>query len=190
MAQAPWQTSNHSLQVAEIAIRSTALMFDFQMQAARQFMEMQARSAAAFGMPDCSSLFSTADERARRLFSESADELVNTTRRASESVAEMNRHIGRLVEKQTVEMAEQMRQGIDQLGRHTEQSLQQARTLVEQGVNEMERAASDVRSATNSTSGSTFGSTSGSPSHSSGEDLGSPIIRPSENRGGEPGRKK
>jgi len=152
-------------------------MFDFQMQAARQFMEMQARSATVFGLPDCSSLFSTADERARHLFSESADELVNTTRRASETVAEMNRHIGRLMEKQTVEIAEQVRQGIDQLGRHTEQSLQQARSLVEQGANEMERAASDVRNAA-------------SPQHSSGEELGSPIIRPGENRVAEAGRKK
>ena len=147
MAQSTaWQqAANHQMQIAEIAIRSTALLFDFQMQAARDLLEMQARSASVLGIPDCSSLFSAADERARRLFSEGADELVNTTRRATETAAEVNRQIGRLVEVQTVGIAEQVRHGIDQLGRHTEQGLQQARSLVEQGVEEIQRAAQETQ---------------------------------------------
>lgn len=139
------QATQHQVHMAEIAIRGTALLFDIQMQAARDLMEMQARSASVLGIPDCSNLFKAADDRARRLFSESADELVNTTRRATETVAEVNRQIGRLVEQQTVEIAEQMRQGIDQLGRHAEQGLQQARHLVEQEVDELERTAQQAK---------------------------------------------
>jgi len=141
-----WQNAvNQPIHMAEIAIRSTALLFDFQVQAARDLLEMQARSAAVFGIPDCSSLFNTADERARRLFTEGAEHLLNSTRRANETMAEMNRHLGRLVEQQTVGIAEQVRQGIDQLGRHTEQGLQQARDLVEHGVEELARAAQEAR---------------------------------------------
>jgi len=147
MAQdSTWQqATQHQVSMAEIAIRGAALLFDIQMQAARDLMEMQARSASVLGIPDCSSLFKAADDRARRLFSGSADELVNTTRRATETVNEVNRQLGRLVERQAVEIAEQMRQGIDQLGRHAEQGLQQARHLVEKEVDELERTAQQAK---------------------------------------------
>ena len=57
----------------------------------------------------------------------------------------MNRQIGRLFENQTVGMVEQIRQGIDQLGRHAEQGLQQARSVVEQGVDKLDQAAQEAR---------------------------------------------
>jgi hypothetical protein len=141
-----WQhVAGHQVNMAEIALRGTALLFDYQMQAARDLLEMQARSAAAFGVPDCSSLFNVADDKARRLFADGAEQLVATARRATETMAEMNRQFGRLVEQQTVNIAEQMRHGIDQFGRHTEQGLLQARSLVEHGLDEMERAAQEAR---------------------------------------------
>ncbi len=144
ISSSKWQQAANQ-QVTELAIRSAGLMLDLQLQTARDLFEMQARSAALFGAPDCSSLFDAADDRARRLFTEGAEHVAHVTRRASETVAQMNRQIGRLVEQQAVGMAEQMRQGIEQIGRHTEQSLQQARTLVEQGLDEIERTAREAK---------------------------------------------
>jgi len=139
------QNANHGAQLTEIAIRSAATLFDLQMQTARDILSMQARSASLFGVPDFSPLFSTADERARRVFSEGANELVNTTRRAAETVAEVNRQFGRLMEQQAVSVSETMRAGIDRLGRNAEQGLEQARSVVERGVDELTKNARDNR---------------------------------------------
>ncbi len=132
-------------QFTDLALRSAGLLIDFQLQTARDLLELQARGAALFGAPDCSSLFNAADDRTRRLFSEGAEHVAQVTRRANETMAQVNRQIGRLVEQQAVGMAEQMRQGIEQLGRHTEQGLQQARSLVEQGLDQIERSAETAR---------------------------------------------
>ncbi len=135
--------------IAELAIRGAGLLLDFQLQTARDLFELQARSAALFGVPDCSSLFNAADDRARRIFSEGAEHVAQVRRRATETMTQVNRQLGRLVEQQAVGVAEQMRQGIEQIGRHTEQGLQQARTLVEQGLDELERAAQEARRKAN-----------------------------------------
>jgi len=141
------QQANQHL--ADLAIRSAGLMLDLQLQAARDLLELQARGAALFGVPDCSSLFNAADDRARRIFSEGAEHVAHVTRRANETMAQVNQQIGRLVEQQAVGMAEQVRQGIEQFGRHTEQGLQQARSLVEQGLDEIERSAEQTRREAN-----------------------------------------
>ncbi len=145
MVQAQWQQSAaRGAQLTEIAIRGAATLFDLQMQTARDMLAMHARSAGALGLPDFSPFFvPTADEQARRVFSESANEIVNTTRRTIETVAEVNRQFGRLIEQQTVNLSDTMRAGIDQLGRHAEQGLEQARTVVERGVDELARMSRD-----------------------------------------------
>ncbi len=161
MANLSWQPSaQHQMRLAEIAIRGAATMFDLQLQTARDIMGMQAKTASILGIPDYSPLFETADDRARRLFTEGADRLVDTTRRASETVAEVNRHIGRLVEQQTVTLAETMREGIDQLARHTEQGLEQARTVVERGADELSRSVRQSQAAVQSVAQSQPGKSS------------------------------
>ena len=166
--------------VAELAIRSAGLLLDFQLQTARDLLELQARSAALFGVPDCSSLFNAADDRTRRIFSEGAEHVAHVTRRANETMAQMNRQLGRLVEQQAVGVAEQMRQGIEQIGRHAEQGLQQARTLVEQGLDELERSAQEARREANE-----------QPGWQQGQRAGEQGQRAAEQRpGGERGRKQ
>lgn len=130
----------HHVNMAEIALRGTALLFDIQMEAARNMMQMQARTATVLGAPDYSDLFRMVDDRAKRLFSTSAEQILNSARQANETVAEMQRQIGRLMEQQTVELTEEMRQGIEQLGRHTQEGLQQVRQVVEQEAEELQRA--------------------------------------------------
>lgn len=130
----------HHVNMAEIALRGTALLFDIQMEAARNMMQMQARTATALGAPDYSDLFRMADDRAKRLFSTGAEQILNSARQANETVAEMQRQIGRLMEQQTVEITEEMRQGIEELGRHTQEGLQQVRQVIEQEAEEAQRA--------------------------------------------------
>ena len=43
--------------MAEVALRGTALLFDLQMETARNVFRTQARTAAMLGVPDCSDLF-------------------------------------------------------------------------------------------------------------------------------------
>jgi len=96
---------------------------------ARNVFRTQARTAAMFGVPDCSEMFEIGDARARRLFSMRAEQVLNTARQARETVAEMQRQFGRIAEKQTIGMTEQVRDQIEQIGRHTEQGLQEIRDI-------------------------------------------------------------
>lgn len=115
--------------MAEVALRGTALLWDLQMETARNVWRTQARTAAMLGIPDCSALFHVGDDRARRLFTTSAEQMLNSARQARETVVEMQRQMGRLAEQQTIGLAEEVRDQIEQIGRHTEQGLQQIRQI-------------------------------------------------------------
>ena len=115
--------------IAEVALRGTALLWDLQMETARNVLRTQARTAAMLGIPDCSDLFQIGDERARRLFSTGAEQVLNTARQARETVVEMQRQFGRLAEQQTIGITEQVRDQIEQIGRQTEQGLQEIREI-------------------------------------------------------------
>ncbi len=140
MALETQQATSHAAKLTEIAIRGAATLVDVQMQTARDIMSMQSRTFSVFGVPDFSALFGTTDERARRVFSEGAEELINTTRRTAETVAEVNRQFGRLIEQQAVKVSETMCAGFDELGRHAEQGLERTRTMVERGLEEVASA--------------------------------------------------
>lgn len=124
--------------IAEVALRGTALLWDLQMETARNVFRTQARTAAMLGIPDCSDLFQIGDERARRLFTTSAEQVLNTARQARETVVEIQRQFGRLAEQQTIGITEQVRDQIEQIGRQTEQGLQEIREIA---VSEAEQAA-------------------------------------------------
>ena len=115
--------------MAEVALRGTALLWDLQMETARNVFRTQARTAAMLGIPDCSEMFEIGDARARQLFSMGAEQVLNTARQARETVAEMQRQFGRIAEKQTIGMTEQVRDQIEQISRHTEQGLQEIRDI-------------------------------------------------------------
>ena len=115
--------------MAEVAVRGTALLWDLQMETARNVWRTQARTAAMLGIPNCSEMFEVGDARARRLFSMGAEQVLNTARQARETVAEMQRQFGRIAEKQTIGMTEEVRDQIEQISRHTEQGLQEIRDI-------------------------------------------------------------
>ena len=117
----------HSM--AEVALRGTALFWDLQMETARNLWRTQARTAAMLGIPDCSALFQVGDDRARRLFTVSAEQMLSSARQARETVVEMQRQMGRLAEQQTIGLTEEVRDQIEQIGRHTEQGLQEIKQI-------------------------------------------------------------
>ncbi|HLX29117.1 MAG TPA: hypothetical protein VKV24_11610 [Casimicrobiaceae bacterium] len=111
--------------MAEVAVRGTALLWDVQMETARNLWRTQARTAAMFGVPDCSQFLHFEDDRARRLFSASAEQMLNAARQARETVVEVQRQLGRLAEQQTIGITEQVRAQMEQLGRSTEEGLRE-----------------------------------------------------------------
>jgi hypothetical protein len=115
--------------MAEVALRGTALLWDLQMETARNMWRTQARTAAMLGIPDCSNLFEIGNDRARRLFTTSAEQMLHSARQARETVVEMQRQIGRLAEQQTIGITEEVRGQIEQISRHTEQGLQQIKQI-------------------------------------------------------------
>jgi len=127
--------------MAEVALRGTALLFDLQMETARNVFRTQARTAAMLGVPDCSDLFDIGDERARRLFSMGAEQVLNTARQARETVAEMQRQFGRIAEQQTIGMTEEVRDQIEQISRQTEQGLQEIREIAASEAEQAESAS-------------------------------------------------
>ena len=98
--------------MAEIAIRGTALLWDLQVDATRNLLRAQARTASMFGVPDYSALFRIADMRARRVFAQTAEQVIGTAREATRTVTGVQRELGRLAEQQTIEMTEEVRQNV------------------------------------------------------------------------------
>jgi hypothetical protein len=135
----------HMQSMAELALRGTALLWDLQMETARNLWRTQARAAALLGIPDCSGLFDIDDDRARRLFTTGAEQLLNTARRTRETVVEMQRQFGRLAEQQTIGITEEVRDRIAQVGRHTEQGLQQIGQMTASEADEAEAHWHDVQ---------------------------------------------
>lgn len=127
--------------MAEVALRGTALLWDLQMETARNLWRTQARTAALLGIPDCSDLFNIGDDRARRLFSASAEQVLNSARQARETVVEMQRQLGRIAEQQTIGITEEVRDQIQQMGRHTEQGLQEIKQMAASEANHVEGIA-------------------------------------------------
>ena len=128
----------------EIAARGTALLWDLQMEAARNVLHAQARAGALLGMPDFSNLFSIADDRAKRVFSTSAEQVISTTRQAGETLSEVQRQLGRLAEQQTIGITEEIRNGIDELGKQTQTRLEQIKNLTVEQVEESRRALEEA----------------------------------------------
>jgi Fe2+ transport system protein B len=114
------------------------------MSAARVWMQTQARAASAMGMPDCSGWFEAADDRARRVFSEGAEQLVNTAQRASEAATELQREVSRVVDIQTSTLAQTLQYGLQELGSQTSEGLSQLVETAREQAEEAERTASEM----------------------------------------------
>lgn len=134
---------DYPVNVAELAVRGSSALFDIQLATLRSMWQFQARAAAALGGPDYSELLRSADDSARQLVSTGTEQLLNSTRQASETVTEIQRQIGRLVEQGSQQLTRDVRQGIEQVSQRAQQSLDEVKTLVREGADEAERVVRD-----------------------------------------------
>jgi hypothetical protein len=139
-AGAPDAARPNPVHFATIALRGVGQVVDMQMTAARVLLQTQARAAAAFGWPDCSDLFDSADDRSRHVFATGAEQVLETARRANDAMAELQRQVGRVVETQAVTAAEHVQRGIEELGTQTQQGIAQLCEAARQTAEEAQQA--------------------------------------------------
>lgn len=130
--------------LTEIALRGLGQVYDIQLSAARVMLQTQARAASAIGLPDWSGIFNSMDERARSVFASSAEQLVNTARRANDAAVELQKEFGRVVETQAATVADTLQQGLEELGNQTEDGLNQLVESTRQQAEEAQRAAATI----------------------------------------------
>lgn len=130
--------------LATLALRSLGQVYDMNMSAARVLMQTQARAASALGLPDWSGWFEAADDRARRVFSTGAEQLVSTAQRATEAATELQREVSRVVDIQTSTVAQTLQYGLHELGSQTSEGLSQLVDTAREQAEEAERAASEM----------------------------------------------
>jgi len=118
--------------LSAIAMRGFSQLYDMQAAAARLMLQTHARAATAFGLPDYSDLFRIADDRARRVFSSSTEQFLQTAEQANQTLQEVQKEMGRMVEFQTVNAAENFQQGLQELEAQAEENLTQLREFARQ----------------------------------------------------------
>lgn len=128
-----------SINMAEIALRGSSTLIDIQLAALRNVAQIQARGAAAFGLPDCSELFNATDKLVKSQLSAATDQLVGSTRQISQACAETQRQFGRIVQQGTTQLAEEIRKGVEEMGQRTRQSMQELTDIAERQASEAER---------------------------------------------------
>lgn len=124
-----------------MALRSAGQLYDLNMSATRVLLQTQARAAAAFGLPDWSPLFESADERVRHVFSTGAEQVLNTARRTNEAVNELQRQVGRVIETQTTQAAESWQRGLEELGSQASEGLSQLCETARRTAEDAQRGA-------------------------------------------------
>lgn len=124
-----------------IALRSAGHLYDLNISAARTLLQTQARAAAAFGLPDWSPLFDSADERVRHVFATGAEQVLNTARRTNEAVSELQRQVGRVIETQTTQAAESWQRGLEELGSQASEGLNQLCETARRTAEDAQRGA-------------------------------------------------
>jgi dsDNA-specific endonuclease/ATPase MutS2 len=150
----------HPLHLTAIALRSAGQVVDIQLSTARALIRTHARAAAAFGLPDWSGLFDSQDDRVRRAFSASAEQLLQTAQQANEAAAELQRQFGRVLETQAAQATENWQRGLEELGQQAQESLGQltetARQTAEQAARSAEQLGRQVQDGVRN-AGSQFG---------------------------------
>jgi hypothetical protein len=126
--------AEQTMNMAELAVRGTTLLLDIQMAALRNIWQLQARSAAALGVPDCSDLLRSTENGTHRLFSTSAEQILSSARQATGAISEMQAQFGRMIEQETQQLTEELQHGIEEVSQRTQESLQAVKEIAEQSL--------------------------------------------------------
>lgn len=133
--------AQNAMNFAEIFLHGTARVMDIQLDAARTFLQYQARGAALFGVPDCSKIFDRSENGLSRLVEASADKTLIYMRQANEAFSEMQSNLGHVIEQQIQEVSEQLQTGLEEASRIAEEGLQKGKRMVKATADEAQRSA-------------------------------------------------
>jgi hypothetical protein len=126
--------ADQALNLAELAIRGTSVLLDIQLAALRNAWQLQARSAAAFGVPDYSDFLRQAESGTQNLMSASAEQMLASARQASHAIDELRDQFGQIVEQGTMQLSDEIRHGIEEMGQRAAEGIQTVKNLAQQGL--------------------------------------------------------
>jgi methyl-accepting chemotaxis protein len=134
----------HATNLADIMVQGAARIVELQTSTARVLLRAQGRGAAMFGAPDWTELLGrSGPDHLSELFVSGAQQALNLMRHTNETLNLVQQQVGHLVEQQTAQVAEQMRQGVEEVSRRTEQTLDQLRNTTQEAMSEAERASEE-----------------------------------------------
>lgn len=133
------------------AMRNLGQLYDMQAATARVVLRAQSRAFSALGLPDYSHLFEVADDRTTRMFSTTAETLLQSANHANSTGGEIQQHLGRLWEQQAMDLTETWRQGLEELQAQGYESLNELKQLVRQQADEMAMATESLTDVTRET---------------------------------------
>lgn len=124
---------------AEIFVQGMARIVDIQTAAARVVLQSQGRSAKLFGAPDWTRALDWQSEHFYKLFSAGTEQTMNLIRQTSETVNEVQQQVGQLFEQRTAEVTDEIRNGVKEVTRRSEQGLDEMRNTTQQAVRQARR---------------------------------------------------
>ncbi|MGE5386507.1 MAG: hypothetical protein ACM3SV_11550 [Betaproteobacteria bacterium] len=140
-------SSSPIVNISAIAMRGFGQFYDLQAAAARMVFQSQARAASAFGLPDYSHLFQFTDERAKRAFSSTTEQLLNTAEQTKGTFQDVQREVGKLMEVQAVSVAENWQQSLQELSAQAEEHMNQLKELARQQAEQAKQATESLSEA-------------------------------------------
>jgi ElaB/YqjD/DUF883 family membrane-anchored ribosome-binding protein len=140
----PYQRNgDHARRMTEIALRGTALLWDLQADTARNLLEMQANGARLFGAPDFSRIFHMGTGSDKGMFSMTVDQALSQLRQIDDTVNEVQWQLAQAAERQTQGFAERLQQSIEELGRRSQEGLDEIRRIARQEAREFREAVGE-----------------------------------------------
>ena len=143
-----YETQNRGQQtvnIAEIFLQQSARLLETQAATARAIMRTQARSFAALGGPDWSSLYTPENERQFSEFLKtSTDQAVSFMRQTNETMRQFQQVFQQLVSQQTGQLTAQIRTSAEEIGERTQQVQQQVREASQHAAQQVRDASGRV----------------------------------------------
>jgi mevalonate kinase len=124
---------------AEIFVQGIARIVDIQTSATRVLLQTHGRSASFFGAPDWTRALNWQHERFAELFTAGTEQTMNFLRQTSETVNEVQAQVGRILEQRTAEVTDEIRNGVKEVTRRGEQSLEEMRNTTQQAIRQARR---------------------------------------------------
>ncbi|HKA46426.1 MAG TPA: hypothetical protein VKF40_30815 [Burkholderiales bacterium] len=134
------RVQQYAANMAEIFFQGAVRLADIQTTAARVLLQTQGRSATMFGAPDWTQAINRQGEQFSQLMSAGAEQALKIIRQTNDTVSQVQEQFGRLLELQVAEVSEEMRSGVKEVSRRTEEGLEQLRQTTRRATSEGYRA--------------------------------------------------